>query len=178
MSAKLSLPAFIDYLKGPPPIDDWRARADEGDPDAQIALAWQYATGEYVKKDIEKALALFRSAESQKPQFARFYLAKAKLLLNNDASYPDDLAEDCEAGFGPALYLMGAAAHRARNRSEALHYFALAAENGHLVSEFFVWRLSRKGLLDRILTFPYSVRLFARIMVILFHDEYDIRLLR
>src|SRR5258708_2558455 len=89
----------------------WSQLADAGDPDAQIVLGWEHATGKIVEKDFDRATALFRAAELQKPAVARLYLAKAK-ILNNDETFSDEIRDDCDAGFGPALYVMGTVEER------------------------------------------------------------------
>ena len=52
------------------------------------------------------AIALLRQLEEKSPELARFNIAKMKYLVG-DASFKDDIQADCDAGFGPALYLMG-----------------------------------------------------------------------
>lgn len=154
-------------------LNEWQDRADKGDPDAQISLAWEYAAGDRIEKNFEKAEALFRRAEMKKPELARFYLAKAK-LLNKDLTFVNDIVEDCKAGFGPSLYIMGAAA---KDRSEAIRYFKLAAQNGHLVSEGFVWRLEQKSFLNRLATLPDALRILKAIVLAKLRDPRDIRIL-
>jgi TPR repeat protein len=154
--------------------------AENGDPDAQMALAWQYYKGEILEKNFDKAIALFRQAELKKPSLARFYLAKAK-ILNGDNTFADDLLEDCNAGFGPALYTMAVAEKRGifreENLDEALRYFALAARDNHWVSEIYLWRLEKKSILEWLTTFPHAVRLLVRIFIIKVRDRSDLRVL-
>ena len=87
-------------------LSESRVRAAQGEPVAQIALAWEHARGELIPKDLDAALALFREAERTEPQLARFNPAKAK-FLNGDSTFRGELVADCEAGYGPSLYLMG-----------------------------------------------------------------------
>jgi hypothetical protein len=161
-------------------ISDLTRRAAVGDPYAQISLAWEYVLGERVDEDFLKAEALLRGAETKKPELARFYLAKAK-ILRRDASFVADLAHDCDAGYAPALYLMGAAADRGLlpgdKHQTMIHYFSLAAQHGHLVASFFVWRETRKSMIDWLVTFPAAARLFFRIVAVKFRDSYDPRVL-
>jgi hypothetical protein len=104
-------------------LSQWQQLADCGDPDAQIVMAWNYANGKIVAKDFDRAVALFRAAEPAKGPLARFNLAKA-MILNSDQSYDTVLRSDCDAGFGPALYLMGVVEERGifheRNLDKAL----------------------------------------------------------
>jgi TPR repeat protein len=130
-------------------LKDTQRRAAFGNADAQIALAWEHIKGRLVEKNVARAISLFREAESQKPRIARFNLAKAK-ILEGDPSFQDDIREDCSAGFGPALWLMGISALRRMRASrgeprqealdEALRYLRLGAEKGHFPSEAAVWR--------------------------------------
>jgi len=79
----------------------WRQLAANGNPDAQIVMAWEFVRGEVVPKDFDQAVKLFRAAEVSKGSFAKVHLAKAK-IMNKDESYKDVIREDCNAGFGPA----------------------------------------------------------------------------
>jgi hypothetical protein len=45
--------------------------------------------------------------EEKSPELARFNIAKRKIFVG-DAPAKDDIQADCDAGFGPALYLMAA----------------------------------------------------------------------
>jgi TPR repeat protein len=113
-------------------------------------LAWEYFRGETLPKDIASATALLRQLELTAPEFARFNLAKIK-YLEGDSTFVEDIRQDCAAGFGPALYVMGMYSRRRiggdRGRREALEYFRTAAEHGHLPSELEFWRHSKLGAL-------------------------------
>ena len=98
------------------------------------------------------AIALLRRLEEKCPQLARFNIAKMKYLVG-DASLKDDIRADCDAGFGPALYIMAANSYRTGGpigSSEALGYFRAAAQSGHLPSKIWVWRLSELGFWRRL----------------------------
>lgn len=66
-------------------------------------------------------------------------LAKA-MILNRDPAFGEVIRRDCEAGFGPALYLMGVVEARGtfhpKNVEQAICYFSLPARDHHLTSEF------------------------------------------
>jgi hypothetical protein len=138
-----------------------------------------------VEKDVLKATGLFREAESKKPRIARFNLAKAK-ILGGDPTFQDDIREDCSADFGPALWLMGMYALRRRRAlrgaarqealDEALRYFRLGAETGHLPSEAKVWRYGW-SLWKRFWSFRYVAQLTARMVQVRFRNERDERVL-
>jgi TPR repeat protein len=160
-----------------PKLETYRQRAKGGDPDAQISLAWEYFLGEEVPKDFTEAIRLLREAEQRKPEVARFYLAKAK-LLEGDNSFADVNRNDCSYGFGPALYLMGAARDRtpsAEDKHEALAYFERAAAADHLVAKYFVWRMN--SLVWRLITLPYAICLVLRIAIAKFRNPHDVRVL-
>jgi len=166
-------------------LKETERRAGLGDADAQIALAWQHIKGELVEKDIAHAISLFREAELQKPKIARFNLAKAK-ILEVDRTFQDDILQDCNAGFGPALWLMGMfelrrmyalrGEPRQKALDEALKYFRSATQNGHLPSEAKVWRLER-GLWSRLWSSKYVARLTFRMVATKVRNEDDERIL-
>jgi TPR repeat protein len=87
-------------------IEEYRQRAARGDAEALFELAWSHFRGDLVPKDFQTAIALLRQMEEKSPQLARFNIAKMK-YLGGDASFQNDIRVDCDAGFGPALYLMG-----------------------------------------------------------------------
>jgi TPR repeat protein len=154
-------------------LEGYRRLSESGDPDAQIALAWEYVKGELVDKNMDAAVRLFREAEQKKPSIARFNLAKAKIMMG-DSSFKKDLLADCEAGFGPALYLLGIAEQKGvfqvPHPGTALEYFDLAAANGHLVSKFLLWRLAPKGWLKWLLMLPGALGLLLRISMVKYQD--------
>jgi TPR repeat protein len=166
-------------------LNETKQRAELGDRNAQIALAWEYIKGELVEKDVTNAISLFRKAELHKPEIARFNLAKAK-MLEGDRTFQEDILQDCNAGFGPALWLMGMyalrrmyalrGAHRQEALEEALRYFRLATQSGHLPSEGKVWRLER-GLWSRISSFRYAARISFRMGSIKLRNKDDQRIL-
>lgn len=162
-------------------LAQWKQLAADGDPDAQIVMAWEYIKGKRVPKDLDHAIALFRAAEPAKGRLARFNLGKA-MIFSHDPSFADVLRGDCEAGFGPALYLMGAVEARGifgtRNLDQAVRYFSLAARDNHLVSGFFAWRLQRKSLLQWIKTLPQAMHLSLKVIALEWRDPNDLRILR
>ncbi|HEX5315130.1 MAG TPA: hypothetical protein VFX22_00655, partial [Candidatus Kapabacteria bacterium] len=168
------MPRSEEYLQ------QWKELADSGDADAQIVMAWEYIKGRRVPKDLDRAVALFRAAEPTKGRLARFNLGKA-MIFADDASFADVLREDCEAGFGPALYLMGVAEARgkfgSKNVDQAIRYFSLAARDNHLLSEVFAWRLQKKSILQWVKTFPHGMRLMLKVAVLEWRDRNDLRIL-
>jgi uncharacterized protein len=161
-------------------LEEWRRRASLGEPRALLALAWEYFRGDVVPKDIDAAIALLRQLELKAPELARFNIAKIK-YLEGDRSFVDDIQRDCAAGFGPALYLMAVYSKRKvggdKGLREAIEYYRAAAQNGHLPSEFLVWRLSKLGLWQRLATAIPAHRTFMRVIAIRWRNIDDIRIL-
>jgi TPR repeat protein len=157
--------------------DEYRRRAALGDPDAQFYLAWDYFKGRLVAKDIPTAISFLRQLEKTSPQLARFNIAKMKYLVGDD-SLKDDIRIDCEAGFGPALYLMAGNSYRKGSQTdlaEALSYFEAAARNGHLLSRIWAWRLSRRGFWHRVATSISLLPMIVQIIVVMMRNEKDVR---
>ena len=161
-------------------LEDIQERAAEGDPNAQIALAWEHVKGSVVERSFPRAVELFRRAEFKEPRLARFNLAKAKIMESDD-SFKEDIASDCRDGFGPALFLMAMNAKRGyrfrKSPQNSIEYFRLAAKNGHLISEILLWRLERPNYLKRLGTLLPFLRLTFRAMRIKYRDRNDIRVL-
>jgi hypothetical protein len=61
--------------------EELRRRAALGEARAQLQLAWEYAKGEIVTKNIDTAIGLLREMESKAPQLARFNIAKKSDIL-------------------------------------------------------------------------------------------------
>ena len=101
-------------------------------------LAWDYFKRRLVPRDLQMAIALLRQLEEKSPELARFNIAKMKYLVGDD-SIKDDIQADCDAGFGPALYLVAANSYKKRGQigsGEAMRYFRAAAHSGHLYPRF------------------------------------------
>jgi TPR repeat protein len=161
-------------------IEEYRERAAAGDPSAQFSLAWVYFMGEIVPKDAGSAISLLRQLEKTYPEVARFNIAKMK-YAEGDESLIDDLEPDCVAGFGPSLYLMGSYSLKKvggdKGRAKAIEYFRAAAQNGHLPSQFLLWRLSKLGFWRRFATAIPAFRAYVRAATINARDDRDVRAL-
>jgi TPR repeat protein len=161
-------------------LEEFRQRAALGETAAQLKLAWEYFRGDVVPKDVDSAIELLRQVELKAPELARFNIAKIKLLEGDD-SFVEDIRRDCAAGFGPTLYLMGVYSKKKaggeKGLSEAIGYFRAAAQNGHLPSEFLVWRLSKLGFWQRLATAIPAHRTFIRMVGIRWRDTDDARIL-
>jgi hypothetical protein len=126
---------------------------------------------------IPTAISFLRQLEKTSPQLARFNIAKMKYLVGDD-SLKDDIRIDCEAGFGPALYLMAGNSYRKGSQTdlaEALSYFEAAARNGHLLSRIWAWRLSRRGFWHRVATSISLLPMIVQIIVVMMRNEKDVR---
>ena len=80
--------------------------AGQGQPQAQLVLAHEYASGKNYEKDMQKAFSLFRKAADQGVAEAQYYLAR--LYLRDEATERnarkalDLLAKSASEGFAPA----------------------------------------------------------------------------
>ncbi|OAF19869.1 SEL1-like repeat protein [Bradyrhizobium neotropicale] len=161
-------------------VEEYREQAARGDPDAQYRLAWEYFRGEFVPKDVDAAIAQLRQWEKTNPELARFNIAKIK-YAEGDSSFIDDIRSDCAAGFGPSLYLMGVyflnRVGEESGRKSAIEYFGAAAQNGHLPSQYFVWKLSRLGFRRRLATAIPAFRAALAVAVAAWHNQNDERTL-
>jgi TPR repeat protein len=67
---------------------EWKAHflplAEEGDPTAQIAVAWEYWRGEYFPRDLKKSEEIFRSAENRSWEITIFNLMKMYYIEKSD----------------------------------------------------------------------------------------------
>ena len=98
--------------------------------------------------------------------------------LGGDASFQDDIRVDCDAGFGPALYLMGIYLKKRGDHigaSEAVSYFRGASEAGHLPSKILLWRYSSLSLGRRIATAIPTYLTALRFIAIAFRNRNDVR---
>jgi TPR repeat protein len=157
--------------------EEYRRRAAMGDTEALFYLAWDYFKGRVVSKDLQVAITLLRQLEEKSPELARFNIAKMKYLVG-DESLKDDIQADCDAGFGPALYLMAANSYRKRGQtgsSEALRYFRAAAQSGHLLSKIWFWRLSKPGFWGRLATASPMCLTGLRFIAVKVRDSNDVR---
>ena len=161
-------------------VEEYRQRAEAGDPEVQYLLAWEYYTGQFVEKDSVQAISWLRILERTHPAFARFNIAKIKYMENHD-SFIEDLRDDCEAGYGPSLYLMAIYSLRKvagdKGRESAIAFFNLAFKNGHLPSRFLSWKLSRLGVWRRLLTIVPVFLSFGRSVIIATRDAREVRIL-
>lgn len=160
--------------------DEYRRRAAQGDPNAQLALAWEYMKGDALPKNVDTAFAILRELEVTAPKLARFNIAKMKYLLS-DWTFAEEIRGDCDAGFGPALYLMGVYSKQKvggdNGLREAIEYFLSAARHGHLPSEFQAWKLAKLGARRRLATLIPAYVTFIRMLIIRWRDIDDIRIL-
>jgi TPR repeat protein len=161
-------------------LEDYRRQAEMGNPQALFDLACLYYWGRGVSKDVETAIALLRRLEMNAPewaQWARFNIAKMK-YYERDASLRDYTKPDCDAGFGPALYLMGVYSTREGGEigsSEAIKYFRAAAQSGHAMSEFLLWKESKAGFWRRLATAIPAYLALLRFAAIGVRNEKDVR---
>jgi TPR repeat protein len=121
-----------------------KARADQGDAQAQFNLGLMYATGEGVPKDAAEAVKWYRLAADQNHPRAQFNLG---LLYATGEGVPKDTAEAVKwyrkaADQGDAwaqsnLGLMYADGDGVpKDAAEAVKWYRMAADQGHAQSQF------------------------------------------
>jgi TPR repeat protein len=116
-------------------IEEWRARAEAGDAEAQVNLGLMYANGEGVPQDAPKAVRWFRLAADQGDESAQYNLG---FMYANGRGVPQDHVEAArlyrlaaEEGYGRALYNLGLLYARGfgvtQDTAQAYMWFNLAA---------------------------------------------------
>lgn len=156
-------------------LEEYRQQAATGSPEAIFDLAWEYFRERKSAEDLQMALTTLRRLEEKHPEWAHFNIAKMKYLVG-DASLKEDIRADCDAGFGPALYLMGQHSRKEQGGTdEAISYFRAGAQRGHLPSKVLLWRLSsfRRRVATAILVHLTALRWLA----IALRNPTDVRVL-
>ena len=106
-------------------------------------LAWKYFRERKSAEDLQMAITTLRQLEEKHPEWARFNIAKMKYIVG-DASFKEDIQADCDAGFGPSLYLMGLFCRKKQGGTdEAISYFRAGAQRGHLPSKILTMEIIR-----------------------------------
>lgn len=155
-------------------LEEYRQQAATGDPGAIFNLAWEYFRERKSAEDLQMAITTFRRLEEKHPEWAHFNIAKMKYFVG-DASLKEEIQADCEAGFGPSLYLMGQYYRKQGWTDEAITYFRAGTQRGHLPSKVMLWRLS--GFRRRVATaIPAHIAAF-RWAVIGHSNPTDVRVL-
>jgi hypothetical protein len=155
-------------------LEEYRQRATMGSPEAIFDLAWEYFRERKSAGDLQMALATLCRLEEKYPEWARFNIAKMKYFVG-DASLKEDIRADCDAGFGPALYLMGLYSRKQRRKDEEISYFRAGAQRGHIPSKVALWRLS--GFRRRVVTAIPAYLLAFRWFAIALRNPTDVRVL-
>lgn len=160
-------------------LEEYRARTGLLDTEAQFELAWEYFRGRGVPKDLHMAIALLRQLEQKLPELARYNIAKMKCLVD-DPSFAEDIRADCDAGYGPALYLVGVSSKKKGTQigaSEAIRYFQAGSQSGHLPSKMLLWRVSKLGFWRRLASAPAYLLLVFRSIKLASRNRNDVRVL-
>lgn len=129
----------------------YQMAAEQGDAQAQCALAGCYAEGEGVKKDLAHAFAWYEKAAAQNLPQAQWNLGELYATgLPGVVADPKKATTLCKraanAGFVPAQATLAALFARAKKHDRAVHWWALAAEQGDLEALFNVGQSYRLGL--------------------------------
>jgi TPR repeat protein len=133
------LGTVVEKIMAKPSLDEYRQQAATGEPGAIFDLAWEYFRERKSAEDVRMAITTLRELEKEHPEWARFNIAKMKFIVG-DASFKEDVQADCDAGFGPSLYLVGLYCRKHGGTNEAISYFRAGAQRGHLPSKILLWR--------------------------------------
>jgi TPR repeat protein len=155
-------------------IEEYRQRATMGSPEAIFDLAWEYFRERKSAEDLQMAIATLRRLEEKHPEWAHFNIAKMKYFVG-DSSLKEDIRADCDAGFGPALYLMGLYSKMQRRKDEEISYFRAAAQRGHIPSKVTLWRFS--SFRRRVVTAIPTYLLLFRWIALALRNPTDVRVL-
>ncbi|WP_315731455.1 MULTISPECIES: hypothetical protein [unclassified Bradyrhizobium] len=167
--------AVVGKIMVEPSLEQYRQQAATGDPGAIFDLAWKYFRERKSAEDLQMAITTLRQLEEKHPEWARFNIAKMKYIVG-DASFKEDIQADCDAGFGPSLYLMGLFCRKTQGgANEAISYFRAGAQRGHLPSKILLWRSSgfRLRVASAFPTYLAAVRWLA----IALRNPTDVRVL-
>ncbi len=132
-----------------PDLEATRAKADQGDADAQFGLGLKYGSAQGPAQDFSEAARWFRKAAEQNHCLAQFNLG---MMLSTGQGMPrDDMAaliwfrRAAEAGDGGAQYVLGTRYHRSsvdtlqldatESRIEAYKWFRISAAQGYKGSD-------------------------------------------
>ncbi len=132
-----------------PDLEAARAKADQGDADAQFGLGLKYGSAEGAAQDFAEAAHWFRKAADQDHFLAQFNLA---MMLTKGQGMPrDEMAaltwfrRAAEGGDGGAQYVLGTRYHRSsvdtlqmdavESRIEAYKWFRVSADQGYKGSD-------------------------------------------
>lgn len=158
-----------------PSLVEYRRQAATGDPGAIFDLAWEYFRERKSVEDVQMAITTLRQLEEKHPEWARFNIAKMKYIVG-DASFKEEIQPDCDAGFGPSLYLMGLFCRKKQGGTdEAISYFRAGAERGHLPSKVLLWR--SYGFRRRVATAVPAYLAGFRWLAIALRNPTDVRVL-
>lgn len=133
---------LVEWIMVKTSLDEYRRQAATGSPEAIFDLAWEYFNEQKSAEDLQMAIATLRRLEEKHPEWAHFNIAKMKYFVG-DASLKEDIQADCDAGFGPSLYLLGLYSRKQGRKDEAISYFRAGAQSGHIPSKIAVWRSFR-----------------------------------
>jgi hypothetical protein len=157
-------------------LDYWVPKAEAGDPEAQIALGWEYQKGELLAKDIDAAKRWFMAAENECPELGYFNLMK--MMSIEDHHSIDEIFRISEWRMGAIYYIYGwYRAQKGADNAELADLFTLGSKRGHLPSQIRMHQIGR-SVWSRLWGFPYEAKLIGRALVIWWRNRDDVRVVR
>lgn len=161
--------------------EDWIAYymplAEAGDPDAQIAVGWEYFRGTIFNKDVDAAIDWFRNAESSVGELAIFNLIKM-LYIEKDERISKIFFEKPEWDSGAIYLFYGSYLIKSSNENDGLKYLDIGGRKGSLVSALHFHQYKYKWSISRLLKLPYEISLALKAAVIATNNPKDLRILR
>lgn len=153
-------------------VEETHRQAKQGDPQAQLNLAYAYSHGRVVPKDLDKAISFARAAEVQSGETAWVELLRI-LHAENDQRICAVFNERAEPS-AQACYIYGHYLHLRGELDEALRIYGLGAAKGHVACALARHALTHRGWLA-VIGLPERIALSVRGFFIGWRDENDPR---
>ena len=156
-------------------LSHFMPRAEAGDPRAQIQVGWQYATGVFLEKDLDRALHWFREAEKSVDELAVFNIIRMFAIADDPRA--EAVFHERKVWSLGAIYV-AYANHRWRmdgHARAAIPLFQAGGEKGSLAGWAMYRKLKYPGLIHRLLFLPYELPKLIRLAWIQVGDREDIR---
>ena len=129
----------VKHADPPPPVEDMRGLADQGDANAQYNLGVRYDRGQGVRQDYQEALHWYKLAAAQGHSAAQYNVC---MMVDLGHGLPQDYQEAvrwcrlaADQGQGRAMYNLGLHYQKAqgvpRDLPEAHKWYNLAAAAGY-----------------------------------------------
>lgn len=172
----------IKQRREKPKFSDYEEQARAGDVACALYVGWCYYEGKGVEKDKARALEWLKFASERNSQEAAFRMSLIGIFERNPAVLRD-LRTLAEHGYPPALHEMGvtcfAGIFGARDIDEALRWFTLSSERGHLISAIAKSQIefSRTRGVRKVLVYLKRAPIMFRLLPIYIKNRNDERVL-